>query len=107
MAKVSRDQGKQAAHRKANYTRFEIYIKRGTLLEALLLRYKQRNPIERTYLPVSEQNGGLSELVRNCLCERFNIEDWMPFVAARLDSQGIQLPPTHDLDMIINDSRAF
>ena len=104
MPKVSRDQSKQTAHRKANYKRFEVYVRRGTLLEALLLRYKKRNPNERSWVVASERTGGISELVRDCLFERFGISDWEMYAPETENSQGEVFPASHDLDKILDAS---
>jgi len=66
-----RDTSKQIEHRQAAYRKFEIYIKRGTLLAAVLDYYKSKHKVIRQG---NESSGGLSELIRDTLSAFFHID---------------------------------
>jgi len=101
-----RDGMKQRDHRKRHYKRYDLVVDRDTLLMALLERYKERHPPERQGLLRGERYGGLSELIRLCLCDYFDIEPDEIYASAYTNSRGEQRLASHDLDTILNEARA-
>ena len=92
-------------HRRKYYRQYNLVIEKGTVLEALLDRYQELNPVERKGVSPRGRGGGLSGLVREALADYFGVSSHDVYSPERIDSRtGRCLPRTHDLDASITEA---
>jgi hypothetical protein len=104
---VRQDGGSQrrTEHRRENYKQYNLILERETLLSAMLERYKELYPLTKKGRTTGERSGGLSEFIRECLCEYLGIGDKDIYreagISYRFKAEGEEIRASHDLDELI------
>ena len=106
MDSMYQDRGysKRVEHRRTHYRQFNLIVRRGTLLESLLDRQKERQPLQRRSTETGERSGGLSDFIRNCLCDYLGIDSEEAYFDESTNPQGSPQISSHNLDSILDEA---